>query len=707
MRGGSVTINTVQSQYVDGANSRTVVSGQEVPGSHYQTQTGQPAVILYYTEDPAARAAAYSFSIRAIAGTAVPQQAAGYQSTNDEAILIMFEWGSLAPGQSHSAVYRTMLAAGDVTELIEDTAEEAAATAAPTESSEEEDEESPFEVTCTFGGSFRSNEDCPSSRNALNAILTAYHLGEFSGCQRTSMTTTQTTTATSQPPTVSPTPMPTASPTVTPTTSAPTSSPTTAVPTTGVPTATPTTLAPSHFPTAAPAAPTRGPGTRTCYATGDPHYKTFDDMYYDHFGQCDYMLTADCRQNGTQFQVQVRNDNPGRAVVTNVVAVAVRMPNGDVIELTSGGHSIMPAGSNTSSAFALPASGGDGTMYPWVAALSGTRKSVRVPALGVEVLWDGTGGVPRNSVQVLLEPTSVLLNGTCGLCGDADGNATNDNDMVPEHDYWNTNRNSSVSTPTPSPTVGIDISPLFFQPDPLDGDVCVTGPPVVCVCDDPVAPEFCSYLRPGGEYSHCPGYSPAVYDSCVCDFCFDPEEARNIIRIFDDVCRPLVGSLVTLSPTPGPTASPTAPTIAPSTTEPTSLPTTAAPTHEPTRTPTTSEPSSSPTVSTTATSTQTTTPYQGFVECRTYHGWWYLAVSEDQNCAMQIELLDQVAQICNSVSGISYAVRPLVCTPSGFSYFFLQATDATSPLVCNQTVNPLNHAMARFSRFFAGEDRSV
>ena len=59
------------------------------------------------------------------------------------------------------------------------------------------------------------------------------------------------------------------------------------------------------------------------------------------------------------------------------------------------------------------------------------------------------------------------------------------------------------------------------------------------------------------------------------------------------------------------------------------------------------------------------------------------------------------------MSGISYAVRPLVCTPSGFSYFFLQATDATSPLVCNQTVNPLNHAMARFSRFFAGEDRSV
>ena len=129
MGGSYVTINTVQSQYVDGSNPRTVVSGQEPPGSPYEAQSGQPAVILYYTEDPAARAATYSFSIRAIAGTAVPQQAAGYQSTNDEAILIMFEWGSLAPGQTHTAVYRTMLAAGDVTELIEDTAEEAAATA--------------------------------------------------------------------------------------------------------------------------------------------------------------------------------------------------------------------------------------------------------------------------------------------------------------------------------------------------------------------------------------------------------------------------------------------------------------------------------------------------------------------------------------------------------------------------------------------------
>ena len=135
MGGSHSTVNTVQSQYVNAANPRTVVSGQDLLGSTYQALTGQPSVIFYYSEDPAARAATYDFAIRTIAGTAVPAQAAGYTNEADEAILIMFEWGSLAPGQSHESVYRTMLAAGNVSELIETAAEDTAAaagTAAPT-----------------------------------------------------------------------------------------------------------------------------------------------------------------------------------------------------------------------------------------------------------------------------------------------------------------------------------------------------------------------------------------------------------------------------------------------------------------------------------------------------------------------------------------------------------------------------------------------
>ena len=116
--GSHRTINTIRSQYVDDANPQTIVVAESLPGDDYNDASGERAVILYYSADPAARAATYGFGIRSIAGLAVPLQAAGYTVTLDKAILIMFEWDSLAPGQSHTASYRTVLAAGNIDALI-------------------------------------------------------------------------------------------------------------------------------------------------------------------------------------------------------------------------------------------------------------------------------------------------------------------------------------------------------------------------------------------------------------------------------------------------------------------------------------------------------------------------------------------------------------------------------------------------------------
>lgn len=42
-----------------------------------------------------------------------------------------------------------------------------------------------------------------------------------------------------------------------------------------------------------------------CIASGDPHYKTYDDLWHDFQGSCQYILSEDC--TGNTFSVEVKN----------------------------------------------------------------------------------------------------------------------------------------------------------------------------------------------------------------------------------------------------------------------------------------------------------------------------------------------------------------------------------------------------------------
>jgi hypothetical protein len=47
------------------------------------------------------------------------------------------------------------------------------------------------------------------------------------------------------------------------------------------------------------------PDTATCYATGDPHYHTFDGKRYDFMGLCEYVLSKDLDNS---FKVLTKNE---------------------------------------------------------------------------------------------------------------------------------------------------------------------------------------------------------------------------------------------------------------------------------------------------------------------------------------------------------------------------------------------------------------
>ena len=73
---------------------------------------------------------------------------------------------------------------------------------------------------------------------------------------------------------------------------------------------------------------------KTCSATGDPHYTTFDDKRYDFMGQCKYVLSKDLA--GNQFEVLQGNEACGNGEISCTKSLTVNL-GGLTIFLERGG----------------------------------------------------------------------------------------------------------------------------------------------------------------------------------------------------------------------------------------------------------------------------------------------------------------------------------------------------------------------------------
>ncbi|XP_043084737.1 mucin-2-like [Puntigrus tetrazona] len=136
-----------------------------------------------------------------------------------------------------------------------------------------------------------------------------------------------------------------------------------------------------------------------CSMWGNFHFKTFDGVFYQFPGTCEYNLVSDCQSLIRQFSVYVkRTENTSSPKITRVLVTV----NDITVEITA--NQVIVNGKNKS----LP------VLVAGILVEENTIYMRLRSKMGITVMWN-------KDDAVMVELDSKYLNQTCGLCGDFNG----------------------------------------------------------------------------------------------------------------------------------------------------------------------------------------------------------------------------------------------------------------------------------------------
>ncbi|XP_013927054.1 PREDICTED: zonadhesin-like [Thamnophis sirtalis] len=162
--------------------------------------------------------------------------------------------------------------------------------------------------------------------------------------------------------------------------------------------------------------PEQPPDSASCIVSGDPHYTTYDGRLFHFMGNCTYLLTATCNATPDQptFQIQTTNEHRGSNTKVSYLKSVNITVHGTEIVLLKGRRVTV-----------------DGKRVTLPVSLAGGRVSVRLSGTFVRVQTDfGLSVRFDGNHHAEVSVPSSYFGKLCGLCGNFNGQAGDDNLMA-------------------------------------------------------------------------------------------------------------------------------------------------------------------------------------------------------------------------------------------------------------------------------------